>query len=227
MSHKDTGGSKEIGARVARQSKMPGWTGAPLTIKHRKGLLRSEGGTDMSTSYAAGLAFGIVTALIIFALVWKFNKKSMKGKFDERQELVRGRGYKYACFTMLGLLTIDLLLESFGSFETLPVTRSLALFIIILAGVMVYALYCIKNDSYFGVGTDMRTYRAVMWVVIVCNAVSAFTGLREDGPMTPDGKLAFGPFVSLIFCIAFAIIMITIRVKQSNMAKEEAAEDEI
>ena len=55
----------------------------------------------MSTSYAAGLAFGIVTALIIFALIWKFSKKSMKGTFDERQELVRGRGYKYASFTML------------------------------------------------------------------------------------------------------------------------------
>ena len=58
----------------------------------------------MSTSYAAGLAFGIVTALIIFAVIWKFSKKSMKGTFDERQELVRGRGYKYASFTMLSLL---------------------------------------------------------------------------------------------------------------------------
>ena len=75
----------------------------------------------MSTSYAAGLAFGIVTALIIFALVWKFSRKSMKGTFDERQELVRGRGYRYACFTMLGLLTLDLLIESFNAYETLPV----------------------------------------------------------------------------------------------------------
>ena len=81
----------------------------------------------MSTSYAAGLAFGIVTALIIFALVWKFSKKSMKGTFDERQELVRGRGYKYACFTFLGLLTLDLLIESLDAFETLPVSRTLAM----------------------------------------------------------------------------------------------------
>ena len=95
----------------------------------------------MSTSYAAGLAFGIVTALIIFAVIWKFSKKSMKGTFDERQELVRGRGYKYASFSMLSLLVIDLLLESFGAFETLPVTRTLAIFIMILAGVMVYWLF--------------------------------------------------------------------------------------
>ena len=179
----------------------------------------------MSTSYAAGLAFDIVTALIIFALVWKFSKRSMKGTFDERQELVRGRGYKYACFTMLGLLVLDLLIESLDAFETLPVTRSLAVFIMILAGVMVYALYCIKNDSYFGVGTDTRTYRAVMWIVIVCNAISGFSRLREGA--IEDGKLAFGPCASLLFCLAFVIIMISISVKQRNLAKEEAAEDDM
>ena len=179
----------------------------------------------MSTSYAMGLAFGIVTALIIFAIVWKFSKKSMKGTFDERQELVRGRGYKYACFTLLGLLTLDLLIESFGVFETLPVTRTLAIFFMILAGIMVYALYCIKNDSYFGVGTDTRTYRAVMWVVIVCNAVSGFSGLK-DGAMV-DGKLSFSPCESLLFCIAFVIIMISLSIKQRNLAKEEAAEDDM
>lgn len=179
----------------------------------------------MSTSYAAGLAFGIVTALIIFALIWKFNKKRLKGQFDERQELVRGRGYKYACFTLLGLITADLLAESFGIFETLPVTRDLALFAIILAGVMVYALYCIKNDSYFGVGTDTRTYRAVMWVVIVSNAISGFSNLR-DGAMV-DGKLAFGPCASLLFVIAFVIIMIALYVKKYRADKEAAAEDDM
>ena len=185
---------------------------------------RPEGGNTMSTSYATGLAVGIVTALIIFAVIWKFSRKSMKGTFDERQELVRGRGYKYASFTMLGLMVLDLLLESYNAFETLPVTRTLAIFFMILAGVMVYALYCIKNDSYFGVGTDIRTYRAVMWIVIVCNAISGFTGFRS-GAME-NGKLSFGPCASLLFCIAFVIIMITIRVKQSKMAKEEA-EDEM
>jgi hypothetical protein len=179
----------------------------------------------MSTSYAAGLAFGIVTALIIVALVWKFSKKSMKGTFDERQELVRGRGYKYACFTILIMLTLDLLAESFGVFETLPVSRSLAIFIMILAGVMVYALYCIKNDSYFGVGTDARTYRAVMWVVLACNAVSGISGLRS-GAME-GGKLAFGPCASLLFCLAFVIILIALSVKQRKADEEAAAEDDM
>ncbi len=180
----------------------------------------------MTKEYASGLALGILTALIIFAIVWKmFHKKNMKGQFDERQELVRGRGYKYSCFTMLGLITLDLLVESFRGFDSLPVTRELALFVIILAGVMVYALYCINNDSYFGVGTDTRAYRAVMWAVIVCNAVSGVSGLRS-GAMV-DGKLAFGPCASLLFTAGFVIIMIALYVKKSKADKEEAAEDEM
>ena len=177
-----------------------------------------------STGYAAGLAVEIIVALILFLIVWRFNKKKLKGQFDERQELVRGRGYKYASFTLLSLVTLDLLLEGFGAFEALPFTREFFLFFVILAGVMVYALYCIKNDSYFGVGMDTRTYRAVMWVVIVCNAISAFSGLREGAMI--DGKLAFGPCSALLFVVAFVIIMIALSVRSRNAALEEDEADE-
>lgn len=178
-----------------------------------------------NTEYAAGLAFGIVTALIIFLVIWKFSKKAgMKGNFDERQELVRGRGYKYAFFIVVILLTLELLAESFNAFDILPLTRTLTLFFILLTGVMVYALYCIRNDSYFGVGTDARTYKAVMWIVIVCNAISGFTGLK-DGAIV-DGKLAFGPCASLLFCAAFAVILISLSLK-NKASEEESAEDEI
>ena len=177
----------------------------------------------MSKDYAMGLAVGIIAAIVLFVIIMKFTKMKMKGQFDERQELVKGRGYKYAFFTLLCLVTLDLLIESFDVYEILPVTRELALFIMILVCVMVYALYCIKNDSYFGVGTDARTYRAVMWIVIVCNAVSAFFGFREGAIV--DGKLDFGPFASLIFCIAFVIIMIALRVKSQNAAREDTEED--
>ena len=184
-----------------------------------------EGGKIMNSDYAAGLAVGIIAAIVFFGIIWKFNKNKMKGKFDERQELVRGRGYKYACFTLLGLLTLDLLLESFRAFEILPVTRELFLFFILLVGVMVYALYCIRNDSYFGVGMDTRTYRAVMWIVIVCNAISAVSGLMDGGAMV-DGKLAFGPWAALVFVIAFVILMTSLKVRSRSAALEESEEDE-
>lgn len=178
----------------------------------------------VSKAYAAGFAFAILTALIIFLIVWKFTKnKNLKGRFDERQELVRGRGYKYACFTFLGLITLDLLAEGFNAFETTPVSRSLALFFIILTGVMVYAVYCVMNDSYFGVGQDTRTYRALMWIIVACNAFSAFAGFRKG--MLVDGKLDFGATSALLICVAFAILGLALSARKRKMAMEEASED--
>ena len=138
-----------------------------------------------NTAYAAGLACGILFAVAILLIFRKFNKNKLKGTFDERQELVKGRGYKYATFTFLTLITLDLVTESFGAFETLPVTRELVLFFILIIGVLVYAVYCIMNDAYLGVGTNMRSYRALMWIIIVLNGVSAIMGFR-DGAMV-DG----------------------------------------
>ena len=62
-----------------------------------------------------------------------------------------------------------------------------------------------------------------MWVVIVCNAFSGIAGLRKGAVV--EGKLVFGPCASLLFCIAFCIIMITLAVKGRRSAEE--AEDEI
>ena len=177
----------------------------------------------VSKEYAAGFAVAVLTALVIFFIIWKFGKASMKGKFDERQELVRGRGYKYACFTIIGLVALDMLAESFKVFESTPLTQTLALFFILLTGVMVYAVYCVRNDSYFGVGQDTRRYRALMWIIVVCNAVSAVTGFMEGA--TVNGKLNFGPWAALLICIAFAILGIAYYARKREMALEEASED--
>ncbi len=175
-----------------------------------------------STEYALGLTAGIICALVILAIVWKINKKSMKGKFDERQELVRGRGYKHACFTLLILLVLDLLAESFGFFDATVFTREIAVFFMIIVGVMVYAVYCIKNDSYFGIGTDTRTYRAVMWVVIVSQLINAVSGLK-DGALV-NGKLDFGTVSSLLFAAAFTVIMAALYARKRQADADEAEE---
>ena len=176
-----------------------------------------------NTAYAAGLAFGVLTAVIILIIFRKFNKNKLKGTFDERQELVKGRGYKYATFTLLILMGLDLLAESFGAFETLPVSRELAMFFIIIVGILVYAVYCIKNDAYLGIGTNMRSYKALMWIIVVLNGVSAIMGLREGAIV--DGKLAFGPFASLLCCLAFATIGIAFYTKKRSQTAEEAEDD--
>lgn len=175
-----------------------------------------------SPEYALGLTTGIICALIILVIVWKINKKLMKGKFDERQELVRGRGYKYACFTLLIMLALDLLAEAYDFFDASVFTREIAIFFMIIIGVMVYAVYCIKNDSYFGIGTDTRTYRVVMWILIVSQLIKAAIGFIEG--VLVNGKLDFGTFSSLLFVAAFMVIMAALYVRKRQADAEESDE---
>lgn len=178
----------------------------------------------MNTDYALGLAVGILAALIIFGVVWKFNKRKMKGSFDERQELIRGRGYKYAFFTVMALLAIYLVADIAGAFEVIPVTHSLVIFTILLISVVVYALYCIRNDSYFGVGVDYRSYKAIMWVIIVINAVSAFMGMRDG--LFENGKLAFSPISQILFVITFVIIMLALQFRNKPEDDDSSSDNE-
>ena len=176
-----------------------------------------------NTDYALGLAVGILAALVVFFIVWKFNKTRLKGSFDERQELVRGRGYKYSFFVTLVLLGLDLIADIAGVYEATVLTQSLAIFTIIIISVVTYAVYCICNDSYFGQGMDARSYKAIMWVIIVMNGVSAFLGAREG--LIQGGKLAFGPVSQGMFVLAFVIIMIALAVR-SRQQKLADSEDE-
>lgn len=178
----------------------------------------------MNNEYAAGVAVGILTALLILFIIRKLNKENKKGYYDERQELVRGRGYKYSMFTVIILLAVDMLGDEFGLFEILPVTHSTAACFIFMTGVMVYALYCIYNDAYLGIGANIKAYKITMWVVIIANLASLVSRIWA-GELLENGKLSFSAATGIFFTIDFAIIMIALEIKSRREGKEETDEE--
>jgi undecaprenyl pyrophosphate phosphatase UppP len=177
-----------------------------------------------SVEYMSGVVVGLVLVAVIAIIVWKFNKQHLKGTYDERQELIHGKAYKYAFFTTLILLGVHLFAAIFGLYDGTVLSESLVVFAILLIGVMVYAMYCVRYDSYFGMGTDMRRYKALMWVIVVINAVSAVIGLRSEPVL--DGKLSFGPWSQAMITVAFGILMVFLEVRKNALASEENEEDE-
>jgi hypothetical protein len=178
----------------------------------------------MNNSYTTGLAFGICFALIAYVVIYKFQKEKLSGHYDERQELIRGRAYKYALFTMIFLLLADLLADGFGLYENTPLSHSFTSLFILMSGLLVYAVYCIKNDSYFGVGINIRAYVITISLVILLQVISLVLDFR-DGSFLIDGKLAFGPSSRILFIIIFAIIMIALY-SHSRNASDAEPEDE-
>lgn len=103
---------------------------------------------NRSIAYWLGFFVGIlVVALVsvIFTIIMK--KKNGKCEYDERQELARGKAYKYAYFTLLMYLLLSII--GMNLIEAhIPFT--IVAFVGICISVSVYAISCIKNDAYIG-----------------------------------------------------------------------------
>ena len=77
---------------------------------------------EYSVSYIIGVVVGFV---LIFGIMFFVSKqlnadKSMKTKYDERQQIVRGDAYKYSFWTMVFLVMIYAFIDSSGNNAELP-----------------------------------------------------------------------------------------------------------
>ena len=174
----------------------------------------------MGIDFSTGLFAGILSALLIYLLVAQFTKKEKLGNndFDERQELVRGKAYKYGFFTMI---IMSLLVTAAIEFNiSLPVTASLAMFIALLISIDVYAVYSIINDAYFGVGTNKMRY-CIFFIIIM--AVNLFAGISNLNSMAETGKnmvLGFSDGSNLCIALAFLPLLVIMLVKIFEEKKE-------
>lgn len=178
----------------------------------------------MNNEYLLGLMIGIITAVIAYLIIWKLlGGKHIKGNyFDERQASVRGRAYRYGFFT-----TIIALLPFIYTFEagiSLPLTAGTAMFLAMLIGIDVYAVYSIMNDAYFGIDANKGRYTIFFAVIAAVNAYSGWMNLRE---YTAEGSmlLDFAHSANALVALAFAPIVIAMIVKTISDKKEDADEE--
>ena len=138
--------------------------------------------------------------------------------FDERQELIRGKAYKYGFFTMMIMTLFVMAAIEFNI--SLPVTASLAMFIALLISIDVYAVYSIINDAYFGVGTNKMRY-CIFFIIIM--AVNLFAGISNLNSMAGTGRnmvLGFSDGANLCVALAFLPILVIMIVKILEEKKE-------
>ena len=103
----------------------------------------------MNDWMALGILCGAVVGLLIVVILLRLMKTdgSSKCKFDERQELVRGKGFQYGFFAIMISNAVLLFMKAFeiSLFSDLQVAMVLS----IVIGISVFACYCIWNDGYF------------------------------------------------------------------------------
>lgn len=162
--------------------------------------------------YYLGFALGVLIAaivgiLFIFAMK-KYTKtdNSLKCKYDERQQLVRGTGFKYGFFT---LMFYNVAAAFLISVEKRQYIEHTALMLAgILFGVFVYVAYCIWHESYFSLNENPKRVIIVFILVALLNFGVGYQGFRH-GVLIENGMLTvhcLNVFCGILFLMLFFVM---------------------
>lgn len=166
---------------------------------------------EMNIGILVGVLTGIVIGIFFLIIFFKLTKKdgSIKCKFDERQELVRGRGFKYSFFTLV-------IYDAFIAFlsESLALNRYMDSILLSLIGiftaVLIYVSYCIWNEGYFSLNENPKKVLIGFAVIALFNFIIGFMNIKENG-MFENGVLTYrctNFLCGIIFLIIFAELLL-------------------
>lgn len=177
----------------------------------------------VSDAKILGILCGVIVGLIIipFALMAINKDRKIKTEYDERQELIRGRGFKFGFFSALIYTAILLLLSIFEI--KIPATQPVIYFSIIFVAIGVWVVYCSLNGAYFGLNNDERRFHIFMFFISLINFAVPVRFII-DGSFIQDGTIT-GSGINLMCGMLFLIVGISELVKK-HIDKKEGADDE-
>lgn len=122
----------------------------------------------MSASYYAGLVVGVIAAVVVCFLYAKFIKRRGKNAgYDERQEAVRGRAYKWAFVVLVAYLAVYAWLEEVAELRWCETGAGLLVGVLLSA--TVFMVICIYKDAYFSVSDRPRAFVIAFGVLAAAN----------------------------------------------------------
>ena len=182
--------------------------------------------SEHSMSYAMGVGFGIFIAVAILIL---FKKLSLmkKPEYDERQLYEQGRANTIAYrFSLAGM---GLILFLYGFKDDIPNELiPLAILLVVVLSVMVFATYCIFHDAYFTT-QEMKPSKklTLLWIlIIVLNLVTLVLNL-QDGGFYHDGRANVAAISSLVIIMLFGTIFLATFIHSYSAGRNDSDDDDI
>ena len=123
--------------------------------------------SDYQTGYLLGF---VVVLVLIVAVYFIFRKRrggqgSMKGEYDERQQLLRGSACKACAFSYMLEMAVLLFLE--GMQVDLPLTRGALYAIFFLLPIGIFAVLCIHKDAYIGIRSNLKQFITIGGIIVI------------------------------------------------------------
>ncbi|WP_297819738.1 hypothetical protein [uncultured Lactobacillus sp.] len=115
--------------------------------------------------------YGVLVA--IFVVILFTNKGKTKVKYDERQEMIRNRSYKYGWYTVnLFLLAYVFVNNNFNAKLDTNIILAIVIF-----GALVVTFYQILKSAYFGIG---KKYPAIFgWLMLIVGLMNAVVVIQQ------------------------------------------------
>ncbi len=169
--------------------------------------------------YVLGMIAGMFAAIIGVA-VKKYLDKNRRGKesFDERQMLVRLKGYKMSFFTMM-------LYNMLYAFYDLLVEESVlstfaAMIMGIFLGALVFAVYAIWKDAYVELHRGRKHF---LFLFGACGLLNLLNGIRtlEEEIKRPECQDMQVYLVNFMAAVLFGIVFLVFALKGLTEKKDE------
>lgn len=166
-----------------------------------------------------GLAVGIAVGLIIAVLLVKYANKdhAIKSKYDERQEVERGKAYRYAFYSIL-IYEALMLVPEIGQIS-LPLPSYVMHFTGIIVGCLVLACYSIWKGVYWGLNNNRKRYAVIFLVCAALNAIPVI--------FTILGNAAFdAAWLNAIVLIMLLIVGVELLIKEGMDRRADSADED-
>ncbi len=161
--------------------------------------------------------FPVILFCLVFVISHMLLKRNQQNAdFDERQMMIRGYSYRYGFMTMAMLNILFALMSEYS--ETCAGYGIGFLTISFVAGIMVYAIYSIWNDSFL----SMRQNGTAYMVLLAAISLIQFANYFSNPDWRNINVLMTGIGIVQLGCaILFLIILVTIILKRIMQGREE------
>lgn len=165
---------------------------------------------------------GIAVGFFTVTLLVLFRNRLSKDKqdcYDERQVIVRGKGYQYAFFTTMGLL---MLYAAFAEpIEKYMEAGIIPLAILLFSGLILMG-YCLFHDAFWGlISKKNKRMGVTVWALYSVLNIMHIVDNSSPDKMWIAGRLSSRFMVPLLLSIFFAIALILMLLKNRMKNDEE------
>ncbi len=170
------------------------------------------------SAYNSGLLAGVLTGIMILAVIVLYKRSNGIGpedEYDERQLIARNKAYKGGFFALLCAVAVDMFLQMAG---VVWCEQPLGELTAIMIGVVVFACRTILDDAFFGHTERRRVF--IFYAAMV--VLQFFTTWRKwkEGSLIADGRLTMDA-TGMICGLAFLVVLIVLLLKSRRNQDEE------